>query len=149
MKQKITFFARPARCGSRASAGLLTACNDKKVAATGDVGDCVQQSELTGSEIGHIDTVDCSTAHYAELIGKFDLPDGDFPGADAIGTQSEQGCEDRFQDYVGIDYASSKYYLSPVTPTEQTWNDADDREVLCYAYDPSSTITGSIQGAAV
>jgi hypothetical protein len=129
-----------------AGGSLLAACSDDDV-PTADVGDCVQESELTGS-VDDIATTDCDEPHYAELIAKFDLEGDDFPGAEAVGTDAQEGCESRFEDYVGIAYLESKYYLGPVTPTEATWEQADDREVLCFAYDPAGDITGSIEGAA-
>jgi hypothetical protein len=128
--------------------GVLAGCGDDDV-PTADVGDCVEESELSGGSIDEISTVDCDDAHHAELIAKFDLEGGDdFPGADAVGTDAQDGCASRFEDYVGIDYGSSKYFLSNVTPSESTWEQADDREVLCFAYDPEGDITGSIEGAA-
>jgi hypothetical protein len=129
-------------CGS-----LLAACGDDEV-PTAEVGDCVQESELTGGSIDEISTVDCDDPHYAELIAKFDLDGDDFPGAAAVGTDAQEGCATRFEDYVGIDYASSIYFLAPVTPTEETWERADDREVLCFAYNPDGDITGSVEDAA-
>ena len=129
-----------------AGGSLFAACGEDKV-PTADIGDCVEESELSGS-VDEIATVDCDEPHYAELIAKFDLDGDDYPGDEAVGTQGLEGCTSRFEDYVGIDYPSSIYYVGPVTPTEDTWNDADDREVLCFAYQPGEEITGSIEGAA-
>jgi hypothetical protein len=130
-----------------AGGSLLAACSDD--VPTADVGDCVEESEIRGS-IDEISTVDCDDPHYAELIAKFDLDGDDFPGAEAVATDAFEGCTSRFEDYVGIDYNSSIYYLDEgiVTPTEDTWNEADDREVLCFAYDPNGDTTGSIEDAA-
>jgi hypothetical protein len=129
--------------------GLGTSCGgllDDEV-ATADVGDCIT-NDIAGA-VGEFDVVDCDETHTAELIFKFDMPDGDFPGAEAISAEAQEQCTgSNFEDYVGLDYASSEIVVLPVTPTEQTWNEADDREVLCFgsnldASDLDETIQGS------
>ena len=101
---------------------------------TAEVGDCVSNDLVGGGTIEEFDIVDCTDSHRAELFFKFDMPDGDFPGQEAINAAVVEQCQgSAFEDYVGTPYAESAVYVSPVTPTEQTWNDADDREVLCFA----------------
>jgi hypothetical protein len=53
------------------------------------------------------------------------------------------------RDYVGLDVDTSIYDVGPITPSQTTWEEADDREILCFAFDAASgSITGSIEGAA-
>ena len=79
----------------------------------------------------------------------FDMPDGDFPGAEAISAEAQEQCTgSNFEDYVGLDYASSEIVVQPVTPTEETWNEADDREVLCFGANlDGSDLNETIQGS--
>jgi hypothetical protein len=88
---------------------------------------------------GQVYTVlDCAQEHDQEIGAVFELPDGPFPGTDAVQQQGSDGCIERFEDYVGNDYPSSRYYVGAITPTEETWNDTTlrDREVLCVLYIP-------------
>jgi len=130
--------------GMGASCGLL----DTEV-PTADVGECVT-NDIAASTVSEFDVVDCTESHTVELIHKFDLPDGDFPGAEEISTATQEQCQgSTFEDYVGLDYQSSEIEIYPVTPTEETWNDADDREVLCFGGNLDGTpLTESIEGIA-
>jgi hypothetical protein len=130
--------------GFGASCGLL----DSEV-PTAEVGECITNS-VTGSIVDEFDTVDCTESHTAELYYKFELPDGDFPGTEEISSATQEQCTGaNFEDYVGVDYASSEIEVYPVTPTEETWNDADDREVLCFGGNLDGTpLTESIEGIA-
>lgn len=100
---------------------------------TADIGDCITDS-VSGQSISSFEVVDCDEPHTAELIHKFDLPDGEFPDqAEAEAAVEEECLGDVFEDYVGTPYEESEIFLFPVTPTQETWEQADDREVLCFA----------------
>ena len=65
--------------------------------------------------------------------------------------QSETDCKAAFADYVGIDYDSSTLYLSFYYPTEETWTQINDREILCIVTttdDFATKTTGSVKGSA-
>lgn len=61
--------------------GSIAACNQS--VATVDVGACLNSSDLEG-DITDLPTVDCTESHDAQVVGKFDMEDGDFPGNDAV-----------------------------------------------------------------
>jgi hypothetical protein len=116
------------------------------------VGDCVMDP-LAGEESGSVEDIEavaCEESHDAEVFGLLDHPAGEgeaFIGADAMTEFANTQCEAQFEPYVGIDYASSRYYYWTITPTDGTWNQGD-REVVCLAHDLEGPITGSIRGAA-
>jgi hypothetical protein len=132
----------------------LTACTD--VAANDlEVGDCTSD-DLTGA-VGEVDTVDCDESHLFEVHATFDLEGDDYPGTTEVQELARDGCTgDRFEDYVGTPYAESEIYAEQfLVPTEQTWDDADDRTVICFAYAVESQENptpveseGSVEGAA-
>jgi hypothetical protein len=99
-------------------------------------GECWDQAELSGSQ--EYTVLDCAGPHDTETFAVFDLPDGPFPGTDAVREAGADGCLERFEPYVGTDYASSIYYQDFYSPTEDTWNDATlrDREVVCILFVP-------------
>ncbi len=88
-----------------------------------------------------------------EVFAKFDMEGGDdapYPGDAAVRTASEECIGTLFEDYVGLDYQSSRFDVFPITPTQDTWeSDLNDREIICTANTVDGTpITGSIQGTA-
>jgi hypothetical protein len=97
--------------------------------------------------------LDCAQPHDQEVSAVFVLPDGAFPGTDQVNQLGSDGCIERFPAYVGLDYASSRYYVGAVTPTQETWDDPvlRDREVVCVLYVPEGdaleTTTGSAAGS--
>ncbi len=118
-----------------------------KEVATADVGDCFERPSDT-SAIGDFDTVNCDEPHFGEVYFKFDIADGDYPGNEAVTQQANDRCISEFETYVGVTFADSIYGIFPVTPTEETWNDADDREVICVLTALDQTdIEGSKKGA--
>ncbi|GAB2611020.1 septum formation family protein [Pseudactinotalea suaedae] len=132
-----------------AGVGLISsiaACGGGQVASA-EVGECIVTSEL-GEEITEIPTVDCGEAHDAQVVGKFDLDDGDFPGLDAIKAAADEGCVTEFESFIGAAYDESSLEVSYIHPTEDTWNQADDREVLCFAVSAEDA-TESWEGSGI
>ncbi len=146
-------------CGSDASqqdnstrdeGGDITEGGDVGVFAL-EVGDCFDQPP--DGNITEVAAVPCDQAHDLEVFAKFDMEGGDdapYPGDAAVQTASEDCIGSLFEDYVGIDYQSSRYGVFPITPTQQTWeSDLNDREIICTANTVDGTqLTGSIQGTA-
>ena len=149
MKNRLisTTLAAMAGVGLIASIGACGALGGGQV-ATAEVGDCIVTAEMGEDEITEIPTVDCSEAHDAQVVGKFDLEDGDFPGTDAIETAAEEGCVTQFESFIGTPATDSSLTVSYIFPTEDTWNQADDREVLCFAVSAEDA-TESWEGAAI
>lgn len=126
----------------------LTACSKKVAANDLAVGDCIKDEDTLNS--ADVESIDCSDDHVFELIGKFDVDDGDYPGADELTSQGTERCQgDLFEQYVGVPYVeSAEVYADPVPPSEETWNDADDRTILCVAHTQDlSTTTGSVKNS--
>jgi hypothetical protein len=125
----------------------LTACSKEVAANNLEVGDCTNQ-DLAGA-VGEVDTVDCEESHTAEVFAVFDIEGDDFPGTAEIQTEAADGCNgDRFEEYVGVPYAESEIYSTYLVPTEETWNEADDRTVICFAVTQDGSPTeGSVEGA--
>jgi hypothetical protein len=66
-----------------------------------------------------------------------------------MSTISEDLCITQFEGYVGLDYQSSALAVFPIFPTEESWNDDEDREIICALYNSDlSKLTGSMEGAA-
>lgn len=135
---------------TRDDSGDITEGGDVGVFAL-EVGDCFDQPP--DGNIAEVAAVPCDQAHDLEVYAKFDMEGGDdapYPGDAAVQTASEDCIGSLFEDYVGLDYQSSRYGVFPITPTQQTWeSDLHDREIICTANTvDGSQLTGSIQGTA-
>ncbi len=118
--------------------------------ASAEVGACVDTTSMGTDEITEIPTVDCSEEHDVQVFHKFDMPDGDYPGADGVEAAAREDCIAEFDAFVGAAYEDSALDINYIGPSEQSWNDANDREILCllFAMD-GSTATESWEGSGI
>ena len=128
-------------------AGGLIACGQQSVFSL-PVGTCFD--DQADGEISSVPEVDCSQPHDNEVFALIEYTETEtYPGADQMSALSEDLCIARFEDYVGLDYQSSALAVFPIFPTEESWNQDDDREVICALYNADlSKLTGSMEGAA-
>ncbi|HMG28909.1 MAG TPA: septum formation family protein [Jiangellaceae bacterium] len=111
------------------------------------VGDCLAESVPGGGEeVSSVQSVPCSEPHSEEVYAAVTLPEGDFPGEEAVVAQAEELCTAEFESFVGLPYEESALYLSYLTPTEESWSHGD-REVVCTVYDPDGDTTGTLADA--
>jgi hypothetical protein len=111
------------------------------------VGDCFD-SEADG-EVQSLPVVPCNEAHTGEVFHLFDLPDGEFPGTDSLAASAADGCVAAFEGYVGREFASSRFDVAYLNPTQVSWDELDDREVVCTLSDlAGARLTGSAAGSA-
>lgn len=110
------------------------------------VGDC--WNDVTTDEVSDVPMVPCAEEHDNEVYAEFDLPDGAFPGDDAVEEAAFDGCYERFADYIGISYEESVLEIYPMWPTEAGWDELNDRQIVCSVWDVEGALTGSVKGAA-
>ncbi len=109
------------------------------------VGDCLAAEE--SGEVQSVPVVPCSEPHDSELFHSFDVTADEYPGLDQMGELAQSGCIEAFDDFIGFPYADSVWDVTSIYPTEDTWNELDDREVLCGVYPLSDEdTTGSARG---
>jgi hypothetical protein len=128
-------------------AGGLAACSEGNVFSL-EEGDCF--GDFSGGTVSDVDKVDCDEPHQNEVYAVFDSEsDGDFPGEGDLSDEAEEEClGDRFEDYVGLSYDQSRYFASPIVPSEESWEESDDREIVCYLHEQDgSDIDGSVEGS--
>ena len=111
------------------------------------VGDCFNDEAFESSEISEIPAVPCSEPHDNEVYAAFDLT-GDWPGAEKVAENANEGCLDRFPAAIGKGYEDSVLDYTTIEPTEESWKQVDDREVLCVAYHMEyEKLTGTVRGS--
>ncbi|WP_460795225.1 septum formation family protein [Microbacterium sp. GXF0217] len=112
------------------------------------VGDCMPASDATG-EMQDADVVPCTEPHADEIFYEFELPEGEFPSDTDIQSAVETECVPAFGDFVGLAYADSTLDFWWISPTAESWDQADDRLVQCAIYDPADdALVVSLEGAA-
>lgn len=112
------------------------------------VGDCMPYTDDIG-EMSEASVVPCSEPHADEVFYEFEAPDGEIPTEEEFQAAVEEQCLPAFKDYVGIDYQDSTLGIWWITPTQETWDQANDRLVQCVVFDEADQeLTGSLKGAA-
>ncbi|HZK05441.1 MAG TPA: septum formation family protein [Actinomycetaceae bacterium] len=101
------------------------------------VGVCSTAEQLVaGADAGQLDlstfpAVDCDSPHDVEVYHVHEMTDETFPGAGATTAVAEQECLAAFEPFVGMPYATSSLDFTYFMPTETTWDEAGDRDVVC------------------
>jgi len=110
-------------------------------------GDCLNTPEV--GLVQSVEGVPCSQPHDAEVYLKFDLAGTSYPGAASVEETAIDGCLAGFHPFVGLAYEDSELDILWLEPTEDSWNEQDDREIVCMviAMDGSS-LTGSVRGSS-
>lgn len=142
---------RLARRAAAAAATVLTlaaaaGCSSSSVLDL-QVGDCLSSADFTGEEVSTLPTVRCSEPHDAEIFAATELPEGEYPGVEAVRLAAEDFCLPAFEEFVGISYVDSELAVYPLFPTEDSWASDDDREILCIVVAPED-VTDTLEGAA-
>ena len=111
-------------------------------------GDCFNDPDVSGTtQVTALEAVPCEEPHDNEVFHVFDLDDGDFPGADEVKQLGLERCEPEAETYLGAPPEDSGLLIIPVTPTEGSWNDQDDRTIICALYKAdASKLTGRLAG---
>jgi hypothetical protein len=125
----------------------VAACSPQALEFT--IGECVNLPD--GQEITDYETVDCAEPHDGEVYALPQHPDGEdapFPGQEALDEFSAERCEAEFEEYVGTSFEESAFFFTSLSPGQEAWEGAGDREVVCLlvgapAGDGFEQLTGS------
>ena len=121
----------------RSASGQVTAQSQVFVDKL-EAGDCFSGGRT--DEIDLVTIIPCASPHESQVVAIVQLPDGPYPGEDAVTAQAEQDCTDK-ADPLLTDKAYEDLAPSYVYPDADTWR--GDRSVLCLVEAPSGTTTGS------
>lgn len=115
-------------------------------------GDCFS---VDREQIDAVPVVDCAEPHEYEAFAVFDHTAGDgepYPGNRELVDYADGECRAPFEEFVGIDYGSSIWLITSLTPSAETWADGD-REIVCTLTQEDDDgepieVTGSAEGSA-
>ncbi|GAA4765249.1 MULTISPECIES: septum formation family protein [Microbacterium] len=113
------------------------------------VGDCI--GTPAEGEVTDVEVVPCDQPHDGEVYYEVTMPDGDWPGDQAVSDAADEGCIGAFEAFIGTPYDTSAIYVQYLTPTEATWTDPtlNDRLISCIAYQDGQQTTGTLEGSGL
>lgn len=113
------------------------------------VGDCFDDEAFASSEISEIPGVPCSEPHDNQIYATFDVS-GEWPGEDRMDELADEGCYERFASAIGMSYEESVIDYTTIYPSQGSWKQRGDREVVCVGYHMElEKLTGSILGSGL
>lgn len=95
-----------------------------------DRGDCFS---VERDQIEEVPVVDCEEPHEYEVFAVFDHTAGGaepYPGNRELVDYADGECREPFEEFVKIDYESSVWFITSLTPSAETWA-VGDREIVC------------------
>jgi len=107
------------------------------------VGDCLPRALGSGLQLT-VRVVSCDRPHAEEVYATFDLPKLDDPDQDEVDRLTDDGCLDRFADFVGMEYEDSVLEVVYFRPSAEYFDQG--REVSCLVSDEAPS-TGSLKNA--
>jgi hypothetical protein len=114
------------------------------------VGDCFDNTlhRSDKGRIGDITVVECDEPHDGEVFFVAEITGDEPPGVSAERATVIGSCDPAFESYVGIDYDDSQWNYGYFSPSEVSWYEDGDRDLVCYVDHPDlEKTTGSAEGA--
>lgn len=133
----------------RDDAGAIVAAGDESVFAL-SVGDCVVPPDaLDTADVEQLRAVPCTEEHTHEVFATATYTASDvYPGEAELQAFADGACLDNFEDYVGIAYEESSLRFSYLFPSFPSWQDGEDRQVVCFIVSTDEPMTTSAKGLA-
>lgn len=112
-----------------------TATTEVPVLAADDtlIGACLAFEPDTGATITAYPRVDCAQPHSHEVFAVVDSKERNYPGFEALEAEAQVACMTEFEPYVGVDPFDSELFYEWIVPTLDSWDRADDRQIVCVA----------------
>ncbi|MGK0275563.1 MAG: hypothetical protein ACI9N0_001949 [Ilumatobacter sp.] len=114
----------------------------------GGVGTCLAFDVTTSASVTELPKVDnCTVEHSHEIFAVVDSTAEVYPGFEQLEEEAQASCITGFQEYVGISPFDSELFYSWLVPTLDTWENDNDREIICVAGSADGRpLTESIKG---
>lgn len=133
-----------------------TRTSDGEIVESGEInvfevqeGDCISWSD--SDEVSAFSGVPCNEPHDGEIYELFDITGfDDYPGDEVISEQGDEGCLNAFEPFIGLAWEQSEFFFTRFTPSEETWDGVNDREVICIVTpgEGEPQLTVSLEGIA-
>lgn len=115
------------------------------------VGDCFVAPTTVQAQLSDLSKVRCTQPHEEELYAVVKYPDAGaqaaYPGESTLDTFAQGQCAAQFTSYVGIAYPDSSLWMTYLLPSARSWQQGDDRSVLCFVTTTGQKLTASVKGS--
>lgn len=99
-------------------------------------GDCMNDLAETAVELS-VDVTPCGGPHDAEVVSEFSLTESTWPGLPFVARQAERRCPQEVESASAGAPRPDEIETFYFHPTEESWDQNNDRAVLCLAIFPS------------
>ncbi|MDR1711013.1 MAG: septum formation family protein [Propionibacteriaceae bacterium] len=106
------------------------------------LGQCTGEIPAGGAD--RLTLLDCAGEHSWEAFAQTEATGAKFPGNAELTKDAGEFCEAAFEEFTGVKVSKSKYALTYLEPTEETWA-AGDRAITCLAGKASGGVVGSLE----
>jgi Septum formation len=134
--------------------------NGQKSISVFDVkpGECFLAQSDVKAELSSLTSVPCTRAHTQEAYAvvqygatgtgpSASAAAGAYPGGPLLEKYAKGVCAQRFTAYVGVDYLDSTLFYTYLLPSARSWEQNDDRNVLCFVTTTGGTLKSSVRGS--
>ena len=138
-----------AACGGaeRDASGDIVAAGDES-AFDLRIGDCFDDPS-NFAEVASVPALPCSEPHDNEVFAKVNMTNATYPGDGSVDDFAMPACYDAFEAYTGESYEASALDFGYLGPSAESWEQIDDREVICLLYDVDfSKLSSSMRAPA-
>lgn len=116
------------------------------------VGDCINPPtklpDPDTPELQELTAVPCTDAHTHEVYAMPDFTTTDvYPGPSELKGFADGACLTEFEGYVGSAYEDSSLRFSYLLPSLRSWNEEEDRTVICLLVATEEKLTASAKGS--
>lgn len=119
-------------------------------------GQCFQAPSKVQAQLSSLQRTACNKAHTREAYARVRYANpgaagasaaSTYPGPDALSTFAKGACAQRFKPYVGIDYLDSSLFFTYLFPSARSWEQDDDRSVICFVTTTGQKLFTSVKGS--
>ena len=117
-------------------------------------GQCFTAPGEIKAELSDLSSVPCTQPHRQEAyaVVAYQAPDGVdgslYPGDATLTSFAQGACAQKFAGYVGVSYLDSSLYFTYLLPSARSWEQGDDRSVLCFVISTGTAeLTASAKGS--
>lgn len=115
------------------------------------VGDCFLAPPEVKAELSGLQRVPCSDPHQQEAyaVETYRPKNGSdaYPGDALLSDFAKGACAQSYASYVGIGYLDSSLWYTYLLPSARSWQQDDDRSVLCFVTTTGQSLTQSVKGS--
>ncbi len=122
-------------------------------------GQCFQAPSKVQAELSSLQRTACTSPHTREAYAVVPYAAAEsasggatggttgYPGSDALSSFAKGACAQRYRGYVGVDYLDSSLFFTYLFPSVRSWEQDDDRKIICFVTTTGRKLTASVKGS--